>query len=133
VLGSGSSFKAHIHVLVSRCDTLRRPPQFILILIGAAIICAAAGALIGLPTLRLRGTTSRSSSSSRFINIGLSVTLPHFLARGGIRCRAAIWCLCESRTDPTRMRACLSTSSFLWLLLIFRHPARRPVRQPAPA
>src|SRR6201986_171443 len=55
--GSGFFFKARVHVLVY---PLQRTLQgihlnFILILIGAALICAGAGALIGLPTLRLRG------------------------------------------------------------------------------
>jgi branched-chain amino acid transport system permease protein len=55
--GSGFFFKAQIHVLVS--PVARTLPgvhlNFILILICAALICAAAGAVIGLPTLRLRG------------------------------------------------------------------------------
>jgi branched-chain amino acid transport system permease protein len=55
--GSGFFFKGHIHVLVSPvASTLPGVHlNFILILIGAALICAAAGAAIGLPTLRLRG------------------------------------------------------------------------------
>ena len=55
--GSGFFFKEHIHVLVSPiASTLQGVHlNFILILISAAIICAVAGALIGLPTLRLRG------------------------------------------------------------------------------
>ncbi len=55
--GSGFLFKAHIHVLVSPvASTLPGIHlNFILILIGAALICAAAGVVIGLPTLRLRG------------------------------------------------------------------------------
>jgi len=55
--GSGFLFKAHIHVLVSPvAGTLPGVHlNFILILIGAALICAAAGVVIGLPTLRLRG------------------------------------------------------------------------------
>ena len=46
-----------VHVLVSPvASTLPGVHlNFILILIGAALICAAAGMLIGLPTLRLRG------------------------------------------------------------------------------
>jgi branched-chain amino acid transport system permease protein len=55
--GSGFFFKAHVHVLVS--SVTRTLPgihlNFILLLAGAAIICAVAGMLIGLPTLRLRG------------------------------------------------------------------------------
>ena len=55
--GSGFFFKAQIHVLVSA--VARTLPgvhlNFILILIAAALICAAAGTVIGLPTLRLRG------------------------------------------------------------------------------
>ena len=56
-LGSGFFFRAHIHLLVSPvADTLPGVHlNFLVILIGAAIICAGAGALIGLPTLRLRG------------------------------------------------------------------------------
>src|SRR5205085_371248 len=55
--GSGFFFKAQIHALVSPvASTLPGVHlNFILILIGAALICAAAGAVIGLPTLRLRG------------------------------------------------------------------------------
>src|SRR5690348_3332405 len=54
--GSGFFFKAHIHALVSPvASTLPGIHlNFILILIGAALICAAAGIVIGLPTLRLR-------------------------------------------------------------------------------
>ncbi len=55
--GSGFFFKAHIHVLVSPVASLLAGVHlnFILILIAAALICAAAGVVIGLPTLRLRG------------------------------------------------------------------------------
>ena len=55
--GSGFFFKARTHVLVSPvASTLAGIHlNFILILIGAAAICALAGMLIGLPTLRLRG------------------------------------------------------------------------------
>jgi branched-chain amino acid transport system permease protein len=55
--GSGFFFKARVHVLVSPiAGTLPGVHlNFVLILIGAALICAAAGMLIGLPTLRLRG------------------------------------------------------------------------------
>jgi branched-chain amino acid transport system permease protein len=55
--GSGFFFKAHIHALVSPvASTLPGIHlNFILILVGAALICAAAGIVIGLPTLRLRG------------------------------------------------------------------------------
>jgi branched-chain amino acid transport system permease protein len=55
--GSGFFFKAKIHALVSPvASTLPGVHlNFVLILIGAALICAAAGMLIGLPTLRLRG------------------------------------------------------------------------------
>jgi branched-chain amino acid transport system permease protein len=55
--GSGFFFKAHIHVLVSPvASTLPGVHlNFILILIAAALICALAGMVIGLPTLRLRG------------------------------------------------------------------------------
>ena len=56
-LGSGFFFKAQVHALVSPvASTLPGVHlNFILILIGAALICAAAGTVIGLPTLRLRG------------------------------------------------------------------------------
>ena len=56
-LGSGFFFKAQVHALVSPvASTLPGVHlNFILILIGAALICAAAGVVIGLPTLRLRG------------------------------------------------------------------------------
>jgi branched-chain amino acid transport system permease protein len=55
--GSGFFFEAKVHVLVSpAAGTLPGVHlNFALILIGAAAICAAAGMLIGLPTLRLRG------------------------------------------------------------------------------
>jgi branched-chain amino acid transport system permease protein len=54
---SGFFFKAQVHVLVSPvASTLPGIHlNFILVLIGAALICAAAGVVIGLPTLRLRG------------------------------------------------------------------------------
>jgi branched-chain amino acid transport system permease protein len=56
-LGSSFFFKAHVHVLVS--SYLGSLPgihlNFLLILLCAALICAVAGTLIGLPTLRLRG------------------------------------------------------------------------------
>jgi branched-chain amino acid transport system permease protein len=54
---SGFFFKAHVHVLTS--STAAALPgvhlNFILVLVAAVIICAVAGTLIGLPTLRLRG------------------------------------------------------------------------------
>jgi branched-chain amino acid transport system permease protein len=54
---SGFFFKAHVHVLTS--STAAALPgihlNFILVLLAAVIICAVAGTLIGLPTLRLRG------------------------------------------------------------------------------
>jgi branched-chain amino acid transport system permease protein len=56
-LGSDFIFKAKAHVLVSK--NLSTIPgvhlNFLLILVCAAIITSVAGALIGLPTLRLRG------------------------------------------------------------------------------
>jgi branched-chain amino acid transport system permease protein len=56
-LGSGFFFKADVHILVSKY--LGSLPgihlNFILILICAALVTCVAGALIGLPTLRLRG------------------------------------------------------------------------------
>ena len=56
-LGSGFFFRLHIHVLVSPVVNSLQGVHlnFILILAAAAIICALAGMLIGLPTLRLRG------------------------------------------------------------------------------
>ena len=55
--GSDFLFKLHVHVLVS--SYAGSVPgvhlNFILILIAAAMITAAAGVIIGLPTLRLRG------------------------------------------------------------------------------
>jgi branched-chain amino acid transport system permease protein len=55
--GSGFFFKYHIHVLVNPIvSTLPGIHlNFLLILIAAAAICAIAGIIIGLPTLRLRG------------------------------------------------------------------------------
>jgi branched-chain amino acid transport system permease protein len=56
-LGSDFIFKAHAHVLVSKY-TSSIPGvhlNFLLILVCAALITSVAGALIGLPTLRLRG------------------------------------------------------------------------------
>jgi branched-chain amino acid transport system permease protein len=55
--GSGFFFKAHVHVGVSPvASTLPGIHlNFLLILIAAAAICAVAGIIIGLPTLRLRG------------------------------------------------------------------------------
>jgi branched-chain amino acid transport system permease protein len=54
---SGFFFKAHVHVLTS--STASALPgvhlNFILVLVAAVVICAIAGTLIGLPTLRLRG------------------------------------------------------------------------------
>jgi branched-chain amino acid transport system permease protein len=55
--GSDFFFKAKLHVLVSGVAATETGIHlnFILILIAAAIVCAIAGTLIGLPTLRLRG------------------------------------------------------------------------------
>jgi branched-chain amino acid transport system permease protein len=55
--GSDFFFKAKVHVLVHGVATRETGIHlnFILILIAAAVICALAGILIGLPTLRLRG------------------------------------------------------------------------------
>jgi branched-chain amino acid transport system permease protein len=55
--GSDFFFKAHVHVGVSgvAAHEIGIHLNFILILIAAALICAVAGMLIGLPTLRLRG------------------------------------------------------------------------------
>ncbi|MGI8714259.1 MAG: branched-chain amino acid ABC transporter permease [Solirubrobacteraceae bacterium] len=55
--GSDFFFKAHVHVGVSgvAASEIGVHLNFILILIAAAAICAIAGMLIGLPTLRLRG------------------------------------------------------------------------------
>jgi branched-chain amino acid transport system permease protein len=55
--GSDFFFKAHVHVFVS--SYARSLPgihlNFLVILVAAALITASAGAVIGLPTLRLRG------------------------------------------------------------------------------
>jgi branched-chain amino acid transport system permease protein len=55
--GSDFFFGAHVHVGVSgvAATEIGVHLNFILILIAAALICAVAGMLIGLPTLRLRG------------------------------------------------------------------------------
>jgi branched-chain amino acid transport system permease protein len=55
--GSDFFFKVKVHALVSPLAShlIGIHLNFILILIAAAIICAFAGMLIGLPTLRLRG------------------------------------------------------------------------------
>ena len=54
---SGFFYKAHVHVLVSPVASTLPGIHLnvILVLIAAALICALAGMLIGLPTLRLRG------------------------------------------------------------------------------
>jgi branched-chain amino acid transport system permease protein len=56
-LGSDFFFKLHIHVLVSKYLGLIPGIHlnFLLILVCAALLTAVAGAIIGLPTLRLRG------------------------------------------------------------------------------
>ncbi len=55
--GSDFFFKAKVHVLVSGVAAIETGIHlnFVLILIAAAVICAVAGTIIGLPTLRLRG------------------------------------------------------------------------------
>ncbi len=55
--GSDFFFKAHVHLGVSgvAASEIGIHFNFVLILICAAAICAVAGMLIGLPTLRLRG------------------------------------------------------------------------------
>jgi branched-chain amino acid transport system permease protein len=54
---SGFFYKAHVHVLVSPVASTLPGIHLnvILVLLAAALICAFAGMLIGLPTLRLRG------------------------------------------------------------------------------
>ncbi len=54
--GSDFFFKAHVHVLVSgvAAHEIGIHFNFVLILLCATLICAVAGMLIGLPTLRLR-------------------------------------------------------------------------------
>jgi branched-chain amino acid transport system permease protein len=54
---SGFFYKAHVHVLVSPVASTLPGIHLnvILVLAAAALICALAGMLIGLPTLRLRG------------------------------------------------------------------------------
>jgi branched-chain amino acid transport system permease protein len=55
--GSDFFFKAKVHVLVGGVSNMETGIHlnFLLILIAAAVICALAGIVIGLPTLRLRG------------------------------------------------------------------------------
>jgi branched-chain amino acid transport system permease protein len=55
--GSDFFFNAHVHVLVHgiAAHEIGIHLNFLLILVAAALICAIAGILIGLPTLRLRG------------------------------------------------------------------------------
>ncbi len=55
--GSDFFFKAHVHVGVSGVAATENGIHlnFLLILVAAALICAIAGIIIGLPTLRLRG------------------------------------------------------------------------------
>jgi branched-chain amino acid transport system permease protein len=53
---SGFFFKANVHVLTAALPTAQGIHlNFILVLLAAALICAIAGTIIGLPTLRLRG------------------------------------------------------------------------------
>jgi branched-chain amino acid transport system permease protein len=55
-LGSTFFFKAHVHVLVSSAaNPIGVHLNFVLILIFAVLLTSVAGAIIGLPTLRLRG------------------------------------------------------------------------------
>ncbi len=55
--GSDFFFKAKVHVLVSGVAAIETGIHlnFLLVLVAAAIVCAIAGTIIGLPTLRLRG------------------------------------------------------------------------------
>ncbi|HLY50356.1 MAG TPA: branched-chain amino acid ABC transporter permease [Solirubrobacteraceae bacterium] len=55
--GSDFFFKAHVHVGVAGVAATETGIHlnFLLILVAAAVICAIAGTIIGLPTLRLRG------------------------------------------------------------------------------
>ena len=55
--GSGFFFKYHIHVGVSSVAShlVGIHLNFVLIMVVAAVLCAVAGIIIGLPTLRLRG------------------------------------------------------------------------------
>jgi branched-chain amino acid transport system permease protein len=53
---SGFFYKAHVHVLTAALPTVPGIHlNFLLVLLAAAVICAVFGAIIGLPTLRLRG------------------------------------------------------------------------------
>jgi branched-chain amino acid transport system permease protein len=53
---SGFFYKANSHVLTSALPTVPGVHlNFLLVLLAAALICAVFGAIIGLPTLRLRG------------------------------------------------------------------------------
>jgi branched-chain amino acid transport system permease protein len=55
--GSSFFFNARVHVLVasSTASLIGIHLNFLLILVAAALVCALAGMIIGLPTLRLRG------------------------------------------------------------------------------
>jgi branched-chain amino acid transport system permease protein len=55
--GSSFFFKAHLHVLVGATagTQLGIHLNFLMIAVSAALICALAGTIIGIPTLRLRG------------------------------------------------------------------------------
>src|SRR4051794_34629143 len=53
---SGFFYKAHVHILSSALPTVPGIHfNFLLVLLSAAVLCAVMGAIIGLPTLRLRG------------------------------------------------------------------------------
>jgi branched-chain amino acid transport system permease protein len=53
---SGFFYKADVHILTSALPTVPGIHfNFLLVLLSAAVLCAGMGAIIGLPTLRLRG------------------------------------------------------------------------------
>ena len=135
--GSGFFFKAQIHALVSPvASTLPGVHlNFILILIGAALICAAAGMVIGLPTLRLRGD---------YIAI-VTLAFGEIIAdAGGQRPERPRRRRHDAdRRQPRHQRGGLAVlprdrvvqpaEPAAVVLADLRHLARRPVRQPAAA
>ena len=80
---SGFFFKARVHVLVSPVQRTLAGVHlnFILVLAGAALICALAGMLIGLPTLRLRGDYIAIVTLAFGVMIPLVIALGWFINR----------------------------------------------------
>ena len=134
--GSGFFFKAQVHVLVSPvASTLPGIHlNFILVLIGAALICAAAGMVIGLPTLRLRGDYIAIVTLAFGEIIGtLAVNGQSIHVGGGMTLTAGN--LGISAVDqpyfPGIRFNLLDLRPWYWLILGIL--LVRPVRQPAPA